>query len=127
MQLLLDEFIFTTNSCRIAINVPDSKMTMMRTIPPVIQSDPHIAERVYARSSIFTSWVICALLTAIIAWTLRQHPFSFPPIAVQVSALLVNGLCWWLCTTRIWFRIDRPPTPLSVRFDQALKRLKHPY
>jgi hypothetical protein len=98
-------------------------MTMIRTIPPVAQSDPHIAERVYARSSIFTSWVICALLTAIFAWTLRQEPFSFPPMGVQVSALFVNGLCWWLCTTRIWFRLDRPRISVTAKFDRALKRL----
>lgn len=101
-------------------------MTMIRTIPPVTQSDPRVAERVYARSSIFTSWVICAVLTAVFAWILRQEPFSFPPIGVQVSALFVNGLCWWLCTTRIWFRLDRPRMPVSAKFDHALKRLMTP-
>lgn len=96
---------------------------MIRTIAPATQPDPRVAERIYARSCIFTSWIICALLTAVFAWTLRQHPFSLPPIGVQISALLVNGLCWWLCTTRIWFKLDRPRVRLSSRVDRTLKRL----
>jgi hypothetical protein len=98
-------------------------MTMMKTIPAPLERDLRLVERLYARSCILTSWVICALLTAVFAWMLRQPPFSFPPIAVQMSALTVNALCWWLCTTRIWFRVERPRKLATARLVKHLKRL----
>lgn len=99
-------------------------MTMIKTIPSFSEHDLRRAERVYARSSIFTSWVIGALLTAIFAWTLRQEPFAFPPLAIQASALMVNALCWWLCTTRIWFKLDRPRVSAATQLRRALQRMK---
>jgi hypothetical protein len=84
------------------------KMTISNRFPAASPQDIRQAERVYARSCILTSWIICAMLTAVFAWTLRHEPFAFPPIAIQLLALLINGLCWWLCTTQIWFKIARP-------------------
>jgi hypothetical protein len=99
-------------------------MTMIKTIPARLEPDLRSAERYYARSCILTSWVICALLTAIFAWMLRQEPFSFPPVAIQAAALIVNGLCWWLCTTQIWFKLDRTRLQAAdSQISQTLKRL----
>jgi hypothetical protein len=100
------------------------EMTMIKTIPALTNHDLRRAERLYARSCIFTSWIICALLTAVFAWTLRQHPFSFPPLAIQLSALTVNGLCWWLCTTQIWFKLESRRMSAATRFERSLKRLR---
>jgi hypothetical protein len=100
------------------------EMSMIKTIPALTDSDLRRAERLYARSCIRTSWMICALLTAVFAWTLRQHPFSFPPIAIQVSALAVNALCWWLCTTQIWFKLESRRLSMATRFEASLKSLK---
>lgn len=61
-------------------------------------------ERAYARSCIRTIWIIAALLTAVFAWVCRQPPFSIRPELIQVAAVSINGLVWWLATTRIWFR-----------------------
>jgi len=99
-------------------------MTMIKTMRPLTDYDMRRAERIYARSSIFTSWVICALLTAVFAWTLRQEPFALPPLAIQASALLINALCWWLCTTRIWFKLDNPSRSAARRLREALQSLK---
>jgi hypothetical protein len=98
-------------------------MTIVNRLQPNSEHETRQAERLYARSCILTSWVICALLTAVIAWTLRQPPFSAPPIVVQLSALVVNGLCWWLCTTRIWFKLEPSWIRRTSRAERVLARL----
>jgi len=99
-------------------------MTIIRSIHARPEHELRREERLYARSCILTSWVICVLLTAVFAWTLRQPPFSFPPAAIQLSAVVVNGLCWWLCTTRIWFKLDRPHMPVKTAAPNWLANLK---
>jgi hypothetical protein len=98
-------------------------MTMINRLQPLSEQEARQAERLYARSCILTSWVICALLTAVIAWTLRQPPFSAPPLLVQLSALVVNGLCWWLCTTRIWFKLEPSRIDRTSRAESMVARL----
>jgi hypothetical protein len=102
------------------------QMTISNRFPTPSPQDIRQAERHYARSCILTSWIICALLTAVFAWTLRHEPFAFPPIAIQLLALLINGLCWWLCTTQIWFKLARPriavPPPDRGFLQHSLER-----
>ena len=104
------------------------KMTIPNRFPSASPQDIRQAERLYARSCILTSWIICAMLTAVFAWTLRHEPFAFPPIAIQLLALLINGLCWWLCTTQIWFKLARsriavPRPGQSLRHESLEGRL----
>lgn len=57
----------------------------------------------YARKCIRTTWVIAALFTAMFAFAARQPLFHVPPALIQVLAVTVNGLIWWLATRFIWF------------------------
>lgn len=75
--------------------------------PKLTPYDIRRQERAYARSCILSTWIIAALLTAVIAWVLRQPPFALRPELIQVAAVTVNGLAWWLATTRIWFRREK--------------------
>jgi CHASE2 domain-containing sensor protein len=69
--------------------------------------------REYARVTIRTMWIVAALLTAMYAWMVRQPLFAFPPLLVQVTAITVNGLCWCVMTSGIWFK--RPVRPIRRR------------
>lgn len=75
--------------------------------PRTTVADIRRQERAYARQCIRTIWIIAALLTAVFAWIFRQPPFAVRPELIQVAAVTVNGIVWWVATTRIWFREDR--------------------
>lgn len=72
-----------------------------------IQRETREDDRRYARQCIRASWIIAALLTAAFAWVAQEPPFAISPPMIQVMAVGVNGLIWWLATSKIWFRKGR--------------------